>query len=60
LFDGGHQTQRHAPRQPETKLLLVLGVQAQQQAVLALVVVHGQLVNVHALILGNIASWTFP
>jgi hypothetical protein len=60
LFDGGHQAQRHAACQPETKLLLVLGVQTQQQAVLPLIVVHGQLVNVHALILGKSADLSDP
>jgi hypothetical protein len=33
--------------------LRILGVQAQQKPILAIIVADGQLVNVHSLILGN-------
>jgi hypothetical protein len=58
LVQGRKQPVGHAAGQPETELLPVLGVQAQQQAILAFVVADRQLMNVHVLILGNTANPT--
>jgi hypothetical protein len=55
---GWQQACDHSAGEPKTKFLRILGVQAQQKPILAIIVADGQLVNVHSLILGNKApTW---
>ena len=60
MVHGWKQAYGHSAGQPEPELLTVLGVQSEQEPILAFVVADGQLVNVHSLILGNTAMPSKP
>jgi hypothetical protein len=60
LRQGGQYQGDHATCQPKAVFLPSQGVEPDQQAVLALIVADGQLVNVHSLILGNPGMTTKP